>query len=117
MHPLPDLVHWEAVSSLQGIAMAHQPHCQGALGSPLCFNYRNVRKQIQSCFKSEENTEILGCLFSLVMGLSCQMVESADFPLNRDRDEGWNMEMAGTERAWQMLLLFYWLLFHSIVTD
>ena len=80
--------------------MGHQPHCQGALGSPLCFNYRNARKQIQSCFKSEENTEILGCLFSLVMGLSCQMVGSEDFPLNRDRDEGWNVEMAGTERAW-----------------
>ena len=102
------------VSSLQGIAIGHQPHCQGALGSLLCFNNRNDRKQIQSCFKSEENREILSCLFGLVMGLSCQMVGSADFPLNRDRNEGWSV--AGTERAWQMLLLFCWLLFLSIVT-
>lgn len=82
LHPLPHLVYWEVVSSLQGIAMGHQPHCQDALGSLLCFNYRNARKQIQSCFKSEENAEILGCLFGFVMGLSCQMVGSADFPLN-----------------------------------
>lgn len=50
------------------------------------------------------------------MGLSCQIAGNADFPLNQDRNEAWNVEMAGTERAWQMLLLFCWLLFLSIVT-